>query len=59
MGRLAVNRGMHRSAPGLGEVADSGLDDLAAFNGGSTLEFSPKIVTVLSHEQGFVEVFSM
>lgn len=51
-----MNRCMYHSAPGLG---DSGLDDLVAFNGGSALKISPKIVTVLSHEQGFVEVFSM
>lgn len=43
---------------GLDDVADGGLDDLVAFDGGSAFEFSSKIVAVLSHQRGFVEVFS-
>jgi len=42
----------------LDDVADGGLDDLVAFDGGSAFEFSSKVVAVLSHHRGFVEVFS-
>jgi hypothetical protein len=37
---------------GLGDVADGGLDDLVALDGGGTFEFSLKVVVVLSHQRG-------
>ena len=43
---------------GLDDIADGGLDDLVAFDGGSSFEFSSKVVAVLSPQRGFVEVFS-
>jgi len=43
---------------GLDDVADGGLDDLVAFDGGSAFEYSSKVVAVLSHQRGFAEVFS-
>jgi len=42
---------------GLDDVDDGGLDDLVAFDGGSAFEFSSKVVAILSHQRGFVEVF--
>ena len=45
---------MHWSVQsGLGDVAWTSM----AFDGGSALEFSSKLVAVLSHKQGFMKMF--
>ena len=43
---------------GLDDVADGGLDDLVAFDGGDAFGFSSKVVAVLSRQRGYVDVFS-